>query len=95
MKGNRRLHLAAYDIADPGRLREALKLVRAHACGGQKSAYECFLSSDERQALLRDMAALLDPVADRFMLLPLGAVDGIRVLGIAVRPSDPDYYYVG
>ncbi|MER2557489.1 MAG: hypothetical protein ABTQ93_08425 [Candidatus Competibacter denitrificans] len=32
---------------------------------------------------------------DRFLLLPLPDDQGIRALGIAVKPSDPDFYYVG
>ena len=37
----------------------------------------------------------LDVREDRFLLLPLPGHDGVRILGIAVRPSEPDFYYVG
>jgi CRISPR-associated protein Cas2 len=41
------------------------------------------------------MADILDLEEDRFMLLPLAHPDGIRTLGIAVKPADPDFFYVG
>lgn len=46
---NRDLYIAAYDISSARRLRAALKLVKGHATGGQKSAYECFLTPAERR----------------------------------------------
>lgn len=91
----RTLHIAAYDIADHARLREALYVLKHYASGGQKSVFECFLTAAERQALLRDVREVLDLEEDRFLLLPLGSADGIRTLGIGVAPADPDYYFVG
>ncbi len=91
----RTLYLAAYDICDGRRLREALRAVRSYASGGQKSVFECFLTDKERGDLLVQIDRILDPEEDRFMLLPLANPDGIQVLGIAVKPEDPDFYYVG
>ncbi len=91
----RTLYLAAYDITDPRRLRQALYTLKAYASGGQKSVFECFLTPLERQTLLNEITVILDLNEDRFMLLPLAHPDGIRVLGIAVKPEDPDYYYIG
>ncbi len=91
----RDLYIAAYDIADPGRLRDALWLLKQHAAGRQKSVFECFLTPAERRDLLAEVAAIIDPAEDRFMLLPLAGTDGICTLGIAVPPADPDFFYVG
>jgi CRISPR-associated protein Cas2 len=91
----RRLYLAAYDISDPARLRRALEAIKGHASGGQRSVFECFLDEAERRELLADMQGLLDLREDRFMLLPLARAADVRTLGIAVKPVDPDYYYVG
>ncbi len=44
----RALHLIAYDVAHPKRLRRALHIVRHHASGGQKSAHECWLTGTEK-----------------------------------------------
>lgn len=89
------LHLAAYDIADDGRLRDALKLLKGYASGRQKSVFECFLTPAERHRLLADIRAVLDPAEDRFFLVRLDPRGHIRTLGIGVPPTDPPWFYVG
>lgn len=91
---DRTLYLAAYDVTDPDRLQSALHVLKGYACGGQKSVFECFLTERERQALVSEARAVLDLTRDRFLLLPLGNVT-VRALGIAIPPSDPEFYYVG
>lgn len=90
----RNLYLAAYDVSDPARLREALKVLKNYACGGQKSVFECFLTAAERRALIEEVSEVLDLVEDRFMLLQLGHGARVRALGVAVAPADPDFFYV-
>jgi CRISPR-associated protein Cas2 len=82
----RQLHLVAYDVAHPKRLRRALRAVRAHATGGQKSAHECFLSPGERAALLRRLGDLLHPREDALLCLRLDPRAASRLMGIA-RPA--------
>ena len=91
---DRLLYLAAYDVTDPDRLQAALHVLKGYACGGQKSVFECFLTERERRALVDEVRAVLDVASDRFLLLPLGRVT-VRTLGVAVPPSDPEFYYVG
>lgn len=88
------LYLAAYDVTDPDRLQAALRVLKGYACGGQKSVFECFLTERERRELVAEVRAVLDLTHDRFLLLPLGEIT-VRTLGIAIPPSDPDFYYVG
>jgi len=92
---DRNLHLAAYDITDPRRLKAALDLVKGYATGGQKSAYECFLSSGEKAALLRDMKQTLEESEDRFLLVGLDPRSRVYTLGVAREPVDPPFFYVG
>jgi CRISPR-associated protein Cas2 len=92
---HRKLHIAAYDVADDGRLRDALKLLKGYASGRQKSVFECFLTPAERDALFAGVRAILDPVEDRFALLPLEPRGKCRTLGRAVKPVDPPWFYVG
>lgn len=92
---NRNLYIAAYDISSPSRLRRALHVVKGYASGGQKSVFECYLTEGERLTLLEALKNIVDPQEDRFMLLPLADPTDIQVLGRAVRPIDPDFYYVG
>lgn len=92
----RHLHLAAYDSLDARRRGAMLKLLHGFARGGQKSAYEVELGEAERHELLRQVAALIDPHADRFCLVrldPRGAVLGAgRGAGAGGRR---DCFYVG
>lgn len=92
---HRDLHLACYDVAEPNRLSAALKLARRYATGGQKSAHELFLTPAERDTLVCDMRDLLELATDRFLLLRLDPRSKLFVLGKAVAPADPDYFYVG
>lgn len=91
----RDLYLAAYDVASPRRLIAALALVRGYATGGQKSVHEVFLTPAERHELLHNMALILDETEDRFFLLRLDPRACTYALGVATRPADPDYFYVG
>ena len=91
----RDLYLAAYDVAAPSRLAAALALVRGYATGGQKSVHEVFLTPAERRELVHAMSLLLDEEEDRFFLLRLDPRARTYALGLAARPADPDYFYVG
>lgn len=93
--GSRKLYLAAYDVASPARLRAALHLVKAHATGGQKSVYECYLSDAEKGDLFADMALVLDEARDRFALITLDGRATVHTIGKAVPPSDPAHLYFG
>lgn len=90
----RPLYLVAYDIRCPKRLRRALKLARAHAYGGQKSVFECFLTAAERRGLLAAFRRLLAS-EDSFLLLRLDPRATVRTLGRGVAPNDSPYLYIG
>jgi CRISPR-associated protein Cas2 len=92
---NRDLYIAAYDIASPKRLRAALKVVRGHSTGGQKSAYECFLTPAERSDLLCRLREVIDLLEDRVLLIRLDPRSRVHTLGIAVAPQDPPFFYCG
>lgn len=91
----RTLHIAAYDISDDRRLRTALKILKGYASGRQKSVFECFLTPAERRALLAAVREVIDDEEDRFVLLRLEPRGKFRVLGRAVKPVDPPWFYVG
>jgi CRISPR-associated protein Cas2 len=90
----RSLYLAAYDVADPRRLRAALELVKGYATGGQKSVHECFLTEGERTQLLREVARVLDEHEDSFLLLRLDPRARVLTLGRAVEPVEAPYFHV-
>lgn len=91
----RQLYLAAYDISCNRRLRKALYVLRAYASGGQKSVFECFLTESEKHQLLENVAEVIDPEEDRFILLRLAGAKSVHTLGKAVAPQDGSFYYVG
>lgn len=91
----RDLYIAAYDIASPRRMRAALRLVKGHATGGQKSAYECFLTPAERRTLLYHLDAVIEPDEDRVLLIRLDPRSRVHTLGIAEEPQDPPFFYCG
>ncbi|MDQ7017308.1 MAG: CRISPR-associated endonuclease Cas2 [Gammaproteobacteria bacterium] len=91
----RSLYLLAYDIGSPSRSRRALKLIKAHAIGRQKSVFECLLNRREKQSLMADLAAVLDQQEDYFLLLPLQAKEGSYPLGLASRVMTSDCYLIG
>lgn len=92
---SRQLYLAAYDISCNRRLRKALYVLRSYASGGQKSVFECFLTNAEKNQLLEDIAQVINPEEDRFILLRLAGAKHVRTFGKAVAPQDGSFYYVG
>lgn len=94
MLTDRELFLAAYDVADPRRLRAALDLVRGYATGGQYSVHECWLTPVERAQVLADAAAILDAEQDRLLLVRLDPRGAAITLGVAQRPADPNCFYI-
>ncbi|MCG5531152.1 CRISPR-associated endonuclease Cas2 [Halorhodospira halochloris] len=91
----RKPYLAAYDVRCPRRLAKVVRVIKGYASGGQKSAYECWLSPAECEALHLEMAEVLDTKVDQFTLLPLEPRQPLVTLGAAEEPADPQFFYVG
>jgi CRISPR-associated protein Cas2 len=91
----RKLYIAAYDVSDDARLRDALQVLKDFASGRQKSVFECFLTPAERRGLLAQISSVIDPVEDRFVLLRLEPRGKVRTLGRALKPTDPSYFCIG
>ncbi len=66
----RNKYLIAYDIADPKRLRQVHKKVSAFAIRGQKSFYECWLTTAELARFRTIVHRLLED-DDRLFIFPL------------------------
>ena len=91
----RHLFLIGYDISSPRRLRRALKVVKSHAIGGQKSLYECWLTSGELQQAMQQLRELIDPGEDRVIFVRLDPRATMHMLGTAVAPADGEFFYQG
>ena len=91
----RHLFLIGYDISSARRRRRALKVVKGHAIGGQKSMYECWLTSGELQQAMHAWRHLIDPVTDRVVFVRLDPRAAMHMLGTAVAPVDGEFFYQG
>ena len=69
--------------------------MKGHATGGQKSAYECFLTPAERRDLLAKLREVIEPAEDRVLLIRLDPRSRVHTLGIAQAPQDPPFFYCG
>jgi CRISPR-associated protein Cas2 len=90
----RKLHITAYDVASPSRLRRMLNVIKDYATGGQKSAYECYLTTHEQQQLISRVMQTLDLGEDRFACIQLRQNSSPKTLGKAVKPQDLGYFYI-
>jgi CRISPR-associated protein Cas2 len=91
----RHLFLIGYDIASSRRRRQASKVVKGHAIGGQKSMYECWLTSGELQQAMHALRVLIDPATDRVVFVRLDPRATMHMLGTAVAPADGEFFYQG
>jgi CRISPR-associated protein Cas2 len=87
----RQLYLAAYDIAQPKRLRQFLTLLREFSGQGQKSVFECWLSSAEKKELTQKAYELMEMDEDRFILFKIHAQLPVITLGKAIAPVDETF----
>lgn len=90
----RKLYLVAYDVRHPRRLAAAVRVVRGFASGGQKSAYECWLTDAEHVELMSALEDVLDLAQDAVASIPLDPRAPVTVFGKAVPPADPEFFYV-
>ncbi len=91
----RHLFLIGYDIASARRRSRALKAVKGHAIGGQKSLHECWLTAGELQQAMATLRGLIDPAEDRVVFVRLDPRASVHTLGVAVRPQDGEFFYQG
>jgi CRISPR-associated protein Cas2 len=70
----RRRHLIAYDIADPKRLRQVIKVMEGYGERLQYSVFLCDLSGVERASWEHDMRAVLNLGQDSIVRIDLGAL---------------------
>lgn len=90
----RRLFVCCYDISDDKARREVHRVVRSFSCGGQKSAYECFLSPSEAALLLAMTKGALDD-SDNLVLQPISDAREIMTLGCVIKPVNLGFCYLG
>lgn len=88
-------YIIAYDISDERRLARARHFLKGYATGGQKSVYECFLEKEELKFIISKIRRLISLHEDRVHIFRIDARSEVHTLGIAVKPKDPKYFYIG
>lgn len=70
-------------------------LLKGYSTGGQKSAYECFLTDGELRLVIQVLGSLIAADEDRIHIFRMDARSETHALGIAIQPHDPAYFYIG
>lgn len=92
---DRNLYLIAYDIRDNRRLSSVRFFLKGYSTGGQKSVYECFLTDGELRFVTSKLRRLIQENEDRVHIFTMDGRSRTHVLGIALQPKDPEYFYIG
>ena len=69
--------------------------LKGYSTGGQKSVFECFLTDGELKKVAGIVERLIVSAEDRVHIFRMDGRSRTHVLGIAVQPKDPDYFYIG
>lgn len=91
----RNLFIVAYDITAEKRLNRVRHYLKGYSTGGQKSVYECFLTEAELNQIIEELSFLIDEHRDRVHIFQIDRKARLHLLGIAVSPKDPSYFYFG
>lgn len=84
----RRRYLVAYDIADPKRLRQVIRIMEGHGERLQYSVFLCDLTGAERATWESEIRHWINLAEDSVVWIDLGAVDlaaAVHTLGVARR----------
>lgn len=92
---DRTLYIVAYDITDDKRLQRASHFLKGYSTGGQRSVYECYLTEGELKYIMSKLKWLILDIEDRVHIFQLDGRSRTHVMGIAVEPNDPSYFYIG
>lgn len=92
---NRTFYLIAYDIKDRKRLPRVRHVLKGYSTGGQKSVYECFVTTLELLTISNNLKSIVNEDEDRVHIFRMDARSSTHTLGIALQPKVPDYFYIG
>ncbi|MBU3696530.1 CRISPR-associated endonuclease Cas2 [Dechloromonas sp.] len=79
----RNLYLICYDVASPKRLCQVHKFLLGYKVGGQKSFFECWLTTAELRDVRRGLAERLNEQDDRAHIFQLDPRQKINCIGRA------------
>ena len=87
-------YYVTYDICDPRRLRKVFQILKGAGEHVQLSVFCCDLSARQKEALLLDLGAVIQPSEDQVLFIDLGPTDGVApervtALGQPHEPREP------
>lgn len=91
----RTLYLIAYDVTEGRRLNRVRHFLKGYSTGGQKSVYECFLTHGELRYVTERLHDLIEEEEDRLHVFTMDGRSRTHIIGIAVQPKDPSFFYFG
>lgn len=91
---SRHLFLVGYDISINRNRRRALRNVKTHALGGQKSFYECWLTVGELHELMAHLRARINTSTDKVIFIRLDARSQSICVGQAEEIHSGDYFLI-
>ncbi|NLL83376.1 MAG: CRISPR-associated endonuclease Cas2 [Lentisphaerae bacterium] len=88
------VHIVAYDITEPKRLRLVAKTCEDYGCRIEKSVFECDLTEEKFIAFWRALNAIIDTDEDALIAYRVckSCVKEIQSAGVVERPSMPLVY---
>lgn len=90
----KKLYVCCYDISNVKTRTKVFKAIKQQQCGGQYSAYKCYLSKREKKALEKYLVSLIE-ATDSLTFQIVHNIEGIIVLGRAITPTNPKFMYLG
>lgn len=83
------LHLVAYDVRHPRRLRRVARVCEDYGIRVEYSVFECDLAEPGFRSLWRDLAREIDPGEDTILAYRIcgACVQRIEAMGNATRPA--------
>lgn len=92
---DRTLYIIAYDITSDKRISRVRYFLKGYSTGGQKSVYECFLTDGELRFIISRLSLMIFRLEDRVHIFRIDGRSRPHLLGIALEPKDPSYFYIG
>jgi CRISPR-associated protein Cas2 len=88
------LHLVAYDVRNPKRLRRVAKVCEGYGIRVEYSVFECDLAQELFERLWADLSAEIDWEQDAVLAYRIcgSCVKGISSMGQVTRPTKPLLY---
>ena len=88
------LHIIAYDITDPGRLKKTANLCKDYGIRIQYSIFQFDLNERLTDMFIKELQDIIDPESDKVIVIPVcnSCRKSIRLFGKAESFNAPKFY---